>query len=55
MLQQGKVGEAGLPVKPLHLFSNGAQIFVGTRHSDLGLHAWQGKDGNLYSLGYNEQ
>lgn len=53
MLHQGEAG--GSRGYPLHLFSNGAQIFVSISHSDLELHAQQGMDGNLSSLGFNQQ
>lgn len=51
-------GEAGVPsslaLKALHLLLNGVQVFAETSHSDLGHHACQGKDGNLYLLGFNQ-
>lgn len=55
MLEQGDAGgsRSYLAIH-FYTFLNGAQIFVETSHSDLGLHVRQRKDGNLYSLGFNQ-
>lgn len=39
MMQQGEAGQEGITCQPTSLVLKSAQIFVGTAHSDLGLHA----------------